>query len=67
MSTPSIYCAAVARAIRALDRCSLGAPETGQDKTDWQKARRLLYGILDRNGYELSASGRLRRRPDGHR
>ncbi len=67
MSVPHIYCAAAARAIRELDQCSLGAPDVGQDKTDWQEARRLLYCILDGNRYELSASGRLRKRPDGHR
>lgn len=67
MSVPRIYCAAAARAIRELDRCSLGAPESGRDRSDWQEARRLLYRILDRNGYDLSAFGRLRKRPDGHR
>lgn len=61
------YCAAAARAIRELDRCSFGAPDTGQDKTDWQKARALLWQILERNGSELSAmeSGRLRKRSKG--
>lgn len=67
MSVPRFYCAAAARAIRELDRCSLGAPDTGQDKDDWQEARRLLFGILGRNGYEVSATGRLRRRDQGHR
>lgn len=58
------YCAAAARAIRELDRCSLGAPEDGQDALDWKDARRLLLQILDRNGYELAAtgSGRIKRR-----
>jgi hypothetical protein len=67
MSVPRIYCAAAARAIRELDRCSLGAPNSGQDKDDWQTARRLLFALLDRNSYELSAAGRLTKRTEGHR
>ena len=64
MNDPRIYCPAAARAIRELDRCSFGAPDTSQDKTDWQKARALLWQILERNGYELSTteSGRLKKR-----
>jgi len=52
-----------------MDRCSFGAPDTGQDEADWKEARRLLYRILGRNGYELSAmeSGRLKKRNEGHR
>lgn len=60
MSDRRTYCAAAARAIRALDRCSFGAPEDGQDALDWRDARRLLLQILDRNGYELSATGSRR-------
>jgi len=69
MSIPRFYCAAAARAIRKMDRCSFGAPDTGQDEADWKEARRLLYRILGRNGYELSAmeSGRLKKRNEGHR
>jgi hypothetical protein len=67
MSIPRIYCSAAARAIRELDKCAFGAPDTGQDELDWKEARRLLYRILDRNGYELSAkgSGRLKKRAVG--
>ena len=69
MSIPRFYCAAAARAIRELDKCSFGAPDTGQDELDWQKARRLLYRILDRNGCELSATAgrRLKKRSVGRR
>ena len=65
MSVPRTYCAAAARAIWELDRCSLRAPDTGQDKRDWDKARGLLYGMPERNGDELSATGgrRLKKRP----
>ena len=62
MTVARIYCAAAGRAIRELDRCSFGSPETGQDKQDWNEARRRLYAILERNGYELAASGRLTKR-----
>lgn len=67
MSIPRIYCVAAAQAIRELDKCSFGAPETGQDEQDWKEARRLLYRILDRNGYELSADEcrRLKKRAGG--
>ena len=58
MTFPRTYCAAVARAIYELDQCSLRGPQTGQDKHDWDEARRLLVGILDRNGYELALSGK---------
>ena len=61
MNSPHIYCRAVARAISELDQCSLRGPEAGQDKHDWNEARRLLFGILDRNGFEL-AGKRLRKR-----
>jgi len=57
MSDLLTYCAAAARAIRELDKCSFGAPEDGQDELDWREARRLLLQILDRNGYELSSTG----------
>ena len=30
----------------------------GQDKDDWDEARRLLFQILDRNGFELATSGK---------
>jgi hypothetical protein len=68
MGIPRFYCAAAARAIREMDQCSFGAPDTGQDELDWKEVRRLLYGILDRNGYELSATegGRLKKRNQGH-
>ncbi len=64
MSNRRTYCAAAARAIRELDRCSFGAPEDGQDASDWKEARRLLHRIMNRNGYELAAtgSGRIKRR-----
>ena len=67
MSLPRFYCMAAARAIRELDRCSFGAPDTGQDQQDWKEARRLLWKILERNGYELSATGygRLKKRNEG--
>ncbi len=63
MNAARNYCQAVARSIRELDRCSLGAPQAGQDMQDWQQARTLLYAILERNGFELSQanSSRLRR------
>lgn len=57
MSNRRTYCAAAARAIRELDRCSFGAPADGQDEVDWKEARRLLLQILDRNRYELAATG----------
>ena len=68
MSDPRTYCAAAARAIWEMDRCSFGSPEGGQDRLDWQKVRGLLYSILERNGYELSAPGsrRLKKRNQGH-
>jgi hypothetical protein len=68
MSVPRFYCVAAARAIRELDKCSFGAPDTGQDELDWKDARRLLYRILDRNGYELWATegGRLKKLNEGH-
>jgi hypothetical protein len=64
MSNRRTYCAAAARAIRELDRCSFGAPADGQDEVNWREARRLLLQILDRNGYELAATGsrRIKRR-----
>ena len=61
MNSPSIYCRAVCRAIGQLDQFSLRGPEAGQDKDDWDEARRLLIGILDRNGFEL-AGKRIRRK-----
>ncbi len=69
MSNTRFYCVAAARAVRELDKCSLGAPESGQDKQDWQNARGLLCDILDRNGYELSVTGGklLKKRAQGHR
>jgi hypothetical protein len=54
MNTPRTYCRAVARAIRQLDQFSLRGPENGQDKHDWNEARRLLISILDRNQFELA-------------
>ena len=60
MNRPQIYCQAVARAIRQLDQFSLRGPENGQDKHDWDEARRRLVGILDRNGFEL-AGQRIKR------
>lgn len=68
MSDRRTYCAAAGRAIRELDGCSFGAPEDGQDALDWKEARRLLLQILDRNGYELAATGSTlikRRSTDG--
>lgn len=64
MSDRRTYCAAAARAIRELDLCSFSAPEDGQDALDWKDARRLLHRILNRNGYELAATGsrRIKRR-----
>ena len=53
MTSPRIYCRAVCRAIGQLDQFSLRGPEAGQDKTDWDEARKLLLAILDRNGFEL--------------
>lgn len=68
MSDRRTYCAAAARAIRELDKCSFGAPEDGQDALDWKEARRLLCQILDRNGYELAATGSRRlKRPSTDR
>jgi hypothetical protein len=61
MNPSSIYCRAVARAIGQLDQFSLRGPEAGVDKDDWDKARRLLIAILDRNGFEL-AGNRIRKR-----
>lgn len=66
MTDARTYCSAAARAIYELDRCSLGAPETGQDKADWHRARSLLLAVLDRNGYDLATgSNRIRKRPVG--
>ena len=61
MSVSRVYCRAVARAISELDQCSLRGPETGHDKDDWDEARRLLIGIVDRNGFELTGK-RIRRK-----
>ncbi len=61
MNSPSIYCQAVARAIGQLDQFSLRGPQGGQDKHDWNEARKLLGGILDRNGFELTGK-RIRRK-----
>lgn len=61
MNLPRSYCVAVGRAIRQLDQFSLRGPETGPDKDDWDEARRLLFQILDRNGYELTVN-RTRKR-----
>ena len=61
MTSPRTYCAAVARAIGQLDQCSLRGPEAGPDKNDWNEARRLLVGILDRNGFELTGT-RIRKK-----
>jgi hypothetical protein len=48
--------------IHELDQCSLRGPQTGQDRLDWDEARKLLIGILDRNGFELAApSKRIRK------
>jgi hypothetical protein len=60
MNRPQIYCQAVARAIGQLDQCSFRGPDNGQDKHDWDEARRRLIGILDRNGFEL-AGQRIKR------
>lgn len=59
---PTVF--AVARAIAELDQYSFRGPRTGQDKQDWDEARRLLFGILDRNGYEIAEYGsrRIRKR-----
>ena len=62
MNTPRIYCRAVARAVSQLDQCSLRGPEGGQDKHDWNEARRLLVAILDRNGFELTGKRLLKRK-----
>ena len=61
MSSPRTYCRAVGSAINQLDQFSLRGPEGGQDKHDWDEARRLLISILDRNGYELTVK-RIRKR-----
>ena len=61
MTIPRIYCSAVAQAISELDKCSLRGPQAGHDKHDWDEARKLLVGILDRNGFEL-AGKRIRKR-----
>ena len=61
MNPSSVYCQAVARAIGQLDQFSLRGPEEGQDKHDWDEARRLLVAILDRNDYELTGK-RIRKR-----
>ena len=62
MNDRRIYCTAVTRAIWELDQCSLRAPQCGQDKRDWQKARTLLCSILDRNGFPLAQLGSRRLR-----
>lgn len=61
MNSPRTYCAAVARAVNELDQCCLRGPESGQDKLDWDEARKRLIGILDRNNYEV-AGKRIRKR-----
>jgi hypothetical protein len=61
------YCSQAAKAIVALDKASFGRPPSGIDREEWDKARELLFGILERNGFELAKpySSRLRRRePD---
>lgn len=58
MTKPVSYCVAVGRAIAELDQYSLRGPQTERDKQDWDEARRLLVGILDRNGYELAIPGK---------
>lgn len=64
MNVPRTYCVAIGRAIADLDQYSLRGPQTGQDRQDWDEARRLLFSILDRNGYELTKCGskRIRKR-----
>jgi hypothetical protein len=61
MNPSSVYCQAVARAIGQLDTFSLRGPEGGQDKHDWNEARKRLVAILDRNGFEL-AGKRIKKR-----
>lgn len=56
MNQPRVYCRAVASAISQLDTFSLRGPEGGQDKDDWDEARRLLYQILDRNNVKLTTN-----------
>jgi hypothetical protein len=63
MSVPRTYCRTIARAVHELDRCSLGGPETGADKRDWDEARRLFFQILDRNGFELTTNQIKRKKP----
>jgi hypothetical protein len=61
MNPSRVYCQAVARAIGQLDTFSLRGPEGGQDKDDWDEARKRLVAILDRNDYELTGK-RIRKR-----
>jgi len=60
VNTPRCYCAAAARAIWELDQCSLRAPQTGDDKRHWHTARKLLCGILERNGFQFAEPGSRR-------
>lgn len=43
----------VAKAITALDNVSFDRPKAGLDKEEAEQVRRILFGILERNGYEF--------------
>jgi hypothetical protein len=60
MSTPSTYCPAVSSAIFELDKTSFSKPIDGPDKSDWNAARKLLFEILNRNGYVFAEIGSRR-------
>jgi hypothetical protein len=55
----------VARAIVALDETAFSRSDADRDDVD--RARKLLWGVLERNGYEMVeiGSSRIRRRRQG--
>ncbi len=60
---PALCCRTVARALHAMQNPN---QPSYPDHKDFEEARRLLQGILDRNGYEFSKPGsaRIRRSKD---
>jgi hypothetical protein len=59
---------AASRAIYELDKASF-ANKTQKDQEDWDTARKKLFDIMQRNGYEFGAVGarQIRKIPKGAR